>query len=125
MAVLPEFPERGSYARGGLVSRHPIPHRELLGDMSYGCVHRDQRHQSCEVKEGRLRHKYHDGNAWRSERLPLDSPEIPRYYRVILHLRLTGDERGKEEDSMGLDLLAEFVKLDDPFDFEILSYDVI
>lgn len=96
-----------------------------VGDVSYGCVHRDQRHQSCEVKEGRLRHKYHDGNAWRSERLPLDSPEIPRYYRVILHLRLTGDERGKEEDSMGLDLLAEFVKLDDPFDFEILSYDVI
>lgn len=55
----------------------------------------------------------------------MDSPEIPRYYRVILHLRLTGDERGQEEDSMGLDLLAEFVKLDDPFDFEILSYDVI
>ena len=30
-----------------------------------------------------------------------------------------------ESDYMGLDLVAEFVKLDDPLEFEILSHDVI
>lgn len=40
-------------------------------------------------------------------------------------LRLTGDENGEERDYMGLDLITEFVKLDDPLEFEILSHDVI
>ena len=59
------------------------------------------------------------------EWLPLDSPEITKYYRIILHLRLTGDEGGKENDYMGLDLIAEFEGLSDPLEFDILSHDVI
>ena len=55
----------------------------------------------------------------------MDSPEITRYYQIILQLHLTGDENGEEEDYMGLDLEAEFVGLDDPIEFDILSHDVI
>lgn len=96
-----------------------------VGDVSYGYVHRDKKYQPYQIKEGRLQHKYQNGKEWVSEWLPLDSPEITRYYRIILHLRLTGDEGGKEDDYMGLDLIAEFEKLDDPIEFEILSHDVI
>ena len=55
----------------------------------------------------------------------MDSPEITRYYQILLSLHLTGDEGGKEDDYMGLDLEAEFLKLDDPIEFDILSHDVI
>ena len=35
------------------------------------------------------------------------------------------DEDGKEQDYMGLDLIAELETLADPIEFEILSHDVI
>lgn len=94
-------------------------------DVSYGYIHRDKRHQPYNIKNGRLRHKYHNGKEWVEEWLPLDSPEVTRYYRILLCLRLTGDGRGKEDDYMGLDLIAEFEKLNDPLEFEILSHNVI
>ncbi len=96
-----------------------------VGDVSYGYAYRDKQYRAYHIKEGRLRHKHHNGREWVSEWLPLDSPEITRYYRIILHLRLTGDEDGEERDYMGLDLIAEFMELGDPLEFEILSHDVI
>ena len=96
-----------------------------VGDVSYGYIYRDKKYQAYHIKEGRLRHKHHNGKEWVSEWLPLDSPEITRYYQILLSLRLTGDEGGEEDDYMGLDLEAEFLKLDDPLEFEILSHDVI
>ena len=96
-----------------------------VGDVSYGFVHRDKNGRPYQIKEGRLRCKHHNGKEWVEEWLPLDSPEITRYYQILLSLHLTGDESGKEEDYMGLDLEAEFLKLDDPIEFEILSHDVI
>ncbi len=96
-----------------------------VGDMSYGYIYRDKEHRAYHMKEGRLRHKHHNGKEWLEEWLPLDSPEITRYYKILLGLRLTGDENGEEEDYMGLDLIAELEKLDDPIEFEILSHDVI
>ena len=96
-----------------------------VGSVSYGYVYRDKKYQAYHIKEGRLRHKHHNGKEWVSEWLPLDSPEITRYYQILLSLRLTGDEGGEEDDYMGLDLEAEFLKLDDPLEFEILSHDVI
>ena len=92
-----------------------------VGDVSYGYIYRDKKYQAYHIKEGRLRHKHHNGKEWVSEWLPLDSPEITRYYQILLSLRLTGDEGGEEDDYMGLDLEAEFLKLE----FEILSHDVI
>ena len=96
-----------------------------VGDVSYGYVYRDKKYQPYQIKAGKLRHKYHNGKEWVEEWLPMDSPEITRYYQILLSLRLTGDERGKEEDYMGLDLIAEFLTLDAPLEFEILSHDVI
>lgn len=96
-----------------------------VGDVSYGYVYRDKEHRPYQIKEERFRHKHHNGKEWVSEWLPLDSPEITRYYQILLSLRLTGDENGMEEDYMGLDLEAELVKLDDTLEFEILSHDVI
>ena len=96
-----------------------------VGDVSYGYIYRDKKYQAYHIKEGRLRHKHHNGKEWVSEWLPLDSPEITRYYQILLSLRLTGDEGGEEDDYMGLGLGAEFLKLDDPLEFEILSHDVI
>lgn len=96
-----------------------------VGDVSYGYIYRDKKHQPYQIKEGRLRHKYHNGKEWIEEWLPMDSPEITRYYQILLHLRLTGDEGGEEEDYMGLDLVAEIVTPDAPLEFEILSHDVI
>ena len=86
-----------------------------VGDVSYGYIYRDKKYQAYHIKEGRLRHKHHNGKEWVSEWLPLDSPEITRYYQILLSLRLTGDEGGEEDDYMGLDLEAEFLKLDDPW----------
>ena len=96
-----------------------------VGDVSYGYIYRDKKYRAYYIKEGRLRHKHHNGKEWLEEWLPLDSPEITRYYQILLSLHLTGDESGKEEDYMGLDLEAEFVELSDPLEFEILSHDVI
>ena len=96
-----------------------------VADVSYGYIYRDTQHQAYHVKDGRLRHKHHNGKEWLSEWLPMDSPEITRYYQILLSLHLTGDEDGKEDDYMGLDLEAEIEKLDDPLEFGILSHDVI
>lgn len=96
-----------------------------VGDVSYGYIYRDKKYRAYHIKEGRLRHKHHNGKEWLEEWLPLDSPEITRYYQILLSLHLTGDESGKEEDYMGLDLEAEFVELSDPLEFGILSHDVI
>lgn len=93
--------------------------------VSYGYVYRDTKNKPYEIKEGRMRHKYYNGKEWISEWLPMDSSEITRYYQILLGLHLTGDEYGEEEDYMGLDLEAEFEKLDDIMEFEILSHDVI
>lgn len=96
-----------------------------VGDVSYGYVYRDKKYQPYNIKDGRLRNKHHNGKEWVEEWLPLDSQEITQYYQIILHLRLTGDEGGKENDYMGLDLIAEFEELNAPLEFEILSHDVI
>ncbi|MBD5152195.1 MAG: hypothetical protein HDT16_06840 [Oscillibacter sp.] len=96
-----------------------------VGDVSYGYIYRDKQHRPYHIKDGRLRNKHHNGKEWIEEWLPLDSPEITRYYQILLSLHLTGDEGGKEEDYMGLDLEAEFVRLNDPLEFGILSHDVI
>lgn len=96
-----------------------------VGTVSCGYVYRDKKHNPYQIKDDRLQYKYHNGKEWVSEWLPPDSPEITRYYRILLTLRLTGDEDGEEKDYMGLDLIAEFVDLDDPLEFEILSHDVI
>ncbi|MDE7398873.1 MAG: hypothetical protein K2N06_05020 [Oscillospiraceae bacterium] len=96
-----------------------------VGDVTYGYIYRDKQHRPYHIKDGKLRHKHHNGKEWVAEWLPPDSPEITRYYQILLSLRLTGDENGKEEDYMGLDLVAEFVSPNDPLEFEILSHDVI
>lgn len=96
-----------------------------VGDVSYGYIYRDKKYQAYHIKEGRLRHKHHNGKEWVSEWLPPDSPEITRYYKIVLHLRLTDDENGEERDYMGLDLIAEFAELGDALEFDILSHDVI
>ena len=96
-----------------------------VGDVSYSYAYRDEKHQPYQIKDGRLRHKHHNGKAWVEEWLPLDSPKITTYYRIILQLHLTGDEEGEENDYMGLDLIAEFEGLSDRLEFEILSHDVI
>lgn len=96
-----------------------------VGDVSYGYVYRDKKYRPYHIKEGRLRHKHHNGKEWVEEWLPSDSPEITRYYQILFSLHLTGDESGEEEDYMGLDLEAEFLKLDDPLEFAILSHNVI
>ncbi len=93
--------------------------------MSDGYIYRDTRGSAYHVKEGRLRHKHHNGKEWLEEWQELDSPEITRYYNIFLGLRLTGNEDGKEQDYMGLDLIAELETLADPIEFEILSHDVI
>ncbi len=96
-----------------------------VGDVSYGCSYRDQDGRAYHIKEGRLRHKHHNGKEWLEEWQELDSPEITRRCRILLSLSLTGNENGTEEDYMGLDLIAELDTPDSPIEFEILSHDVI
>ena len=96
-----------------------------VGDVSYGYIYRDTRGSAYHVKEGRLRHKHHNGKEWLEEWQELDSPEITRRCRILLSLSLTGNENGTEEDYMGLDLIAELDTPDSPIEFEILSHDVI
>ena len=96
-----------------------------VGDESYGYIYRDRQGFAYHIKNGQFRYKHHNGKEWVEDFLPLDSPEITRYYQILFSLHLTGNESGQEEDYMGLDLEAEFLALDDPVEFEILSYDVI
>ena len=96
-----------------------------VGDVSYGCSYRDRDGRAYHIKEGRLRHKHHNGKEWLEEWQELDSPEITRRCRILLSLSLTGNENGAEEDYMGLDLIAELDTPDSPIEFEILSHDVI
>ena len=96
-----------------------------VGDVSYGCSYRDRDGRAYHTKEGRLRHKHHNGKEWLEEWQELDSPEITRRCRILLSLSLTGNENGTEEDYMGLDLIAELDTPDSPIEFEILSHDVI
>ena len=96
-----------------------------VGDVSYGYPYRDGDGRAYHIKEGRLRHKHHNGKEWLEEWQDLDSPEITRRYQLLLCLRLTGNEGGQEEDYMGLDLTAELDTLGSPIEFEILSHNVI
>ena len=96
-----------------------------VADVSYGYMYRDKNYRAYHIKNGKLRHKHHNGKEWLEEWLPMDSPVITRYYQILIQFHLTGDENGKEDDYMGLDLEAEFLKLEDPIEFEILSHDVI
>lgn len=96
-----------------------------VGDVSYGYVYRDKKHRPYQIKDGRLRHDCFNGKEWVKEWLPLDSPEIIRYYQILLCLRLTGDGNGEEDDYMGLDLVAELRTLSDSLEFDILSDNVI
>ena len=96
-----------------------------VGDESYQYIYRDSRGFAYHIKDGRFRYKHHNGKEWVEEYLPLDSPEITRYYQILWCLRCTGNEDGEEQDYMGLDLEAELLALDDPIEFEILSHDVI
>ena len=99
--------------------------RYYVGEVSYGYTYRDREGRAYHVKEGRLRHKHHNGKEWLEEWQELDSPEITRRWQILLCLRLTGNESGEEEDYMGLDLTAELDALDGPIEFEILSHNVI
>lgn len=96
-----------------------------IGDESYGYIYRDKRGFAYHIKNGQFRYKHHNGKEWVEDYLPLDSPEITRYYQILWSLRCTGDEGEGEQDYMGLDLEAEFLALDDPIEFEVLSHDVI
>lgn len=71
----------------------------------------------CDTSTTTERSGWKSGSPWTARR----SPDIIRFFS----LHLTGDEGGKEDDYMGLDLEAEFLKLDDPIEFDILSHDVI
>ncbi|MCI9508185.1 MAG: DUF4449 domain-containing protein [Angelakisella sp.] len=96
-----------------------------VGDESYQYIYRDSRGFAYHIKDGRFRYKHHNGKEWVEDFLPLDSPEITRYYQILWSLRCTGNEDGEEQDYMGLDLEAELLALDAPIEFEILSHDVI
>ena len=96
-----------------------------VGDESYQYIYRDSRGFAYHIKDGRFRYKHHNGKEWVEEWLPMDSPEITRYYQILWSLRCTGNEDGEEQDYMGLDLEAELLALDAPIEFEILSHDVI
>lgn len=96
-----------------------------VGDETYQYIYRDSRGFAYHIKDGRFRYKHHNGKEWVEDFLPLDSPEITRYYQILWSLRCTGNEDGEEQDYMGLDLEAELLALDAPIEFEILSHDVI
>lgn len=96
-----------------------------IGGESYGYIYRDKRGFAYHIKNGQFRYKHHNGKEWVEDYLPLDSPEITRYYQILWSLRCTGDEGEGEQDYMGLDLEAEFLALDDPIEFEVLSHDFI
>lgn len=96
-----------------------------VASVAYDYSYRDKKHRPYDIKEGRLRHKYHNSKEWIEVWCSLDCSEITKYYQIVLTLHLTGDKDGKEDDYMGVDLISEFIGLDDPMTFEILCHHVI
>ena len=53
-----------------------------VGDVSYGYIYRDKKYQAYHIKEGRLRHRHHNGREWGSNGSPWTarrSPDITKY----------------------------------------------
>lgn len=92
---------------------------------SYGFTYRDKNYRPYSIKNGQYRNVSYEGNERKESYLPLDSDEITKYYQIFIQVALTGMESGSEEDYMSLDLVTEIASLDDKFEFEVLSHDVM
>ena len=92
---------------------------------SYGFTYRDNNHRPYHIKNGQYRNVSYKGNERQENYLPLDSTEITKYYNIFIQVGLTGMESGQEEDYMSLDLVTEIASLEDEFEFEVLSHDVM
>lgn len=92
---------------------------------SYGFTYRDKDYRPYGIKNGQYRNVSYEGNERKESYLPLDSDEITKYYQIFIQVALTGMESGSEEDYMSLDLVTEIASLDDKFEFEVLSHDVM